>query len=111
MERAPDDPEVLREGIADMLRMDLRAHLACIASIGDPAVTHALGSIRAPTLLVGGRQDRVVPPSDVAAAHDLAPNSRLAWLENCGHMPTIERPLAYHQALRDFLLDEHERSR
>jgi len=104
IERQPADPQLLREGMADLLRMDLGAHLACIASVGDPALAEALGAIRAPTLLVGGRRDRATPPAALAAAHELLPNCRLAWLEECGHVPMIECPESYHQAVRDFLL-------
>jgi len=32
--------------------------------------------------------------------------SRLVLLEQCGHVPMIEQSAPYHQALRDFLLDE-----
>jgi len=86
--------------------MDARAHLACFASVGDPALTAALGDIRAPTLLIGGLHDRAVPPSAVEAAWKQLPGSRLAWLDDCGHVPMIEQPEAYHQALREFLLRE-----
>jgi pimeloyl-ACP methyl ester carboxylesterase len=106
MDRVPDDAGLLHDGVAELLRMDPRAHLACLASVGDPALAEALDQIRAPTLLIGGLRDRAVPRAAVEAAHALLPGSRLAWLEHCGHVPMIEQPEAYHQALREFLLDE-----
>lgn len=100
--RVPDDPQLLREGVADLVEMDLGAHLACVASIGDPALLAALPAIVAPTLFVGGDCDRVVPADDLRAAADLARGEALL-LPGCGHVPMIEQREAYHAALRDFL--------
>ena len=56
-----------------------------------------------PTLLLWGRQDRVVP---VSIAHRLCrdlPNAQLKVLEECGHIPHEERPIASLQILEAFL--------
>jgi pimeloyl-ACP methyl ester carboxylesterase len=103
LDQVPADDWVLREGIADLMQMDLRAHLACLASVGSPDVTAALAAIRAPTLLIGGRHDRVMPPETLETAQKLIPNNRVIILEHCGHVPMIEQPTAYHQAVREFL--------
>lgn len=105
LEQAPADERWLREGILDLTRMDFAAHLACVASIGDSSLIAALAAIRAPTLLVSGRADRVVPQDDVAAAAEMVADSRLLILEQCGHVPLVEQPAAYHRALREFLLE------
>jgi pimeloyl-ACP methyl ester carboxylesterase len=104
LDHLPADAGLLREGIADLTRMDLGAHLACIASIGDPSLIDALRSIRAPSLFVGGEHDRVAPPADLTCAAGLSPGSRTVVLARCGHVPMIEQPAAYHAALRSFLL-------
>lgn len=59
--------------------------------------------IMAPTLILWGRQD-IVTPSE--AAHEMKAkikNSRLVWLDNCGHAPMIEAPEAFAAAMLDFL--------
>jgi pimeloyl-ACP methyl ester carboxylesterase len=104
LDQLPDDSWMLREGIADLLSMDFGAHLACVASIGDPGFTAALRVIRAPVLVVGGDRDRVASPDDLRAAAELVAGGRAAVLERCGHVPMIEQPAAYHAALRSFLL-------
>jgi pimeloyl-ACP methyl ester carboxylesterase len=104
LDQIPADGRLLREGIADLVRMDLGAHLACVASIGAPALVDALRSIRVPGLFIGGDRDRVAPPDDLGMAAELAPGSQLVLLERCGHVPMIEQPAAYHAALRSFLL-------
>lgn len=100
----PRDPALLREGVVDLLRMDFRTHLACLASVGDPQVAALLSDVRTPTLFITGMYDRVMPPDVVAAAGRLVPDSRLTVLQNCGHVPMIEQPEAYYAALRTFLL-------
>jgi len=51
-----------------------------------------LGDVRCPSLLVWGRQDEVTPPEVAEEFHTLLPRSTLAWLDNCGHAPMMERP-------------------
>jgi pimeloyl-ACP methyl ester carboxylesterase len=63
-----------------------------------------LADIRVPTLVIVGRQDQGTP---VAAAEEIAagiPGSRLAIIEECGHLSTIEQPEAVTALMRDWLL-------
>ena len=63
-----------------------------------------LRDIRVPTLVIVGREDMGTP---VAASEEIAngiPGSRLAIIEDCGHLSTIERPQSVTALLRDWLL-------
>jgi len=68
-----------------------------------PDVTALLPQIQCPTLVMCGRQDGW----SVLAHHEemasMIPNSKLAVVENCGHMSTMERPAEVTAALRDWL--------
>lgn len=69
-----------------------------------------LREIRAPTLIIHGRDDRIVPAEYAEFMHREIPNSRLAVLPFCGHMPAMERP----RFLADLLLyfvEETEKER
>lgn len=101
--RTPADDSILREAVADFLKMDQRTALETAASAGDAAINPALASLRCPTLVLGARQDNIMPPPGTPEVARLVPGSRLVWLERCGHLPMIERPAVYHQALRAFL--------
>lgn len=103
LERAPEDRRLLREGIADLLDMDVGAHLASAISISDPSLAEALQTLSAPALFVGGTNDRVVPADDLRAAAEMARARRVLVIEQCGHVPMIEQPDTYHAALREFL--------
>lgn len=66
-------------------------------------LTRYLHQIQAPTLVIFGRRDAVVPPSegDLVAQH--APDARIVWFDECGHFPMIERRDDFMAALRGFL--------
>jgi len=63
-----------------------------------------LHDIRVPTLVIVGRQDQGTP---LAASEEIAagiPGARLAIIEDCGHLSTIEQPQAVTALMRDWLL-------
>ncbi len=57
----------------------------------------------APTLIVWGDRDRVIPVSHAHAAHALIPNSRLEVVKGAGHFVPLERPATFVAVLEDFL--------
>ncbi len=62
-----------------------------------------IGSIAAPTLIIWGRQDIVTPPEACEQFHSKIKNSRVVWIEKCGHAPMIESHEVFAQALGEFL--------
>lgn len=71
------------------------------------AVRHNLGDklykINAPTLLIWGKQDNVTPPFVAEKFNELIPNSRLHFLDKCGHAPMMEKPEEFNNILDSFL--------
>jgi triacylglycerol lipase len=59
-----------------------------------------LPEIKAPTLLVWGDSDKLVPPSALQTFKRLIPNSRPILLEGVGHVPQME---AIDRSARDYL--------
>ena len=80
-------PAGLAHGVAYVWERDLRAEL---------------GDIRAPTLLVWGKRDRLVPASVAEEWQRLLPDSRLVRLA-CGHVPMWEAPRELADAVLAFL--------
>ncbi|HEX2109050.1 MAG TPA: alpha/beta fold hydrolase [Rubrobacteraceae bacterium] len=62
-----------------------------------------LGGVAAPTLLIHGDHDRVVPLEWARSAHKRLPNSELRVLRDCGHWPLRERPDEFNRLVADFL--------
>jgi pimeloyl-ACP methyl ester carboxylesterase len=62
-----------------------------------------LGSITAPTLVVHGLEDPLVPPANGAAIARAIPGARLVELPGCGHLPMWECPRALADTVLHFL--------
>jgi pimeloyl-ACP methyl ester carboxylesterase len=63
-----------------------------------------LQEIEVPTLVVWGRQDRVVPSRSAPFYRDLiGDNAELVVFERCGHLPMLERPVRFNRLIDDFL--------
>ncbi|MCC7449343.1 MAG: alpha/beta hydrolase [Anaerolineae bacterium] len=62
-----------------------------------------LSKITAPTLILFGKRDKVVPRSEGQIVKDRVPNARLILFDSCGHFPMMEQTTAYLDALRTFL--------
>lgn len=60
-------------------------------------------NINAPTLLIWGREDDITPAFVAEKFHELIPNTRLEFIEKCGHAPMMERPHEFNSILTDFL--------
>jgi pimeloyl-ACP methyl ester carboxylesterase len=62
-----------------------------------------LERLRQPTLLVWGRNDRMVALSGSQRLMRMVPHARLTVIERCGHLPMIEQPEQFNRAVADFL--------
>jgi pimeloyl-ACP methyl ester carboxylesterase len=78
----------IRQERAIMDRADSRPHL---------------GSIRCPTLVLCGREDRLTPPESHVEMAAAIPGAVLEVVDRCGHLSTLERPDAVNAALRRWL--------
>lgn len=78
-----------------------------VVATAKSAVRHNLGDklhqIKAPTLLVWGKQDNVTPPFVGEKFHELIANSQLYFLDECGHAPMMEKPEEFNTILEKFL--------
>ena len=82
------DPAVLQAACGQLAELDLRSEL--------PKVTM-------PALVLVGEHDEATPPP---MSHELAallPNARLKILVGCAHVPQLQAPRAFLDAIADFL--------
>lgn len=99
------DAELLARIRAMGRRVGLEGYLRQQAAImSRPDGRPSLGAIRCPTLVVAGRDDKGSSPEIMAEMTDRIPGSRLAVIEDCGHLSPIERPQAVTALLRDWIL-------
>jgi pimeloyl-ACP methyl ester carboxylesterase len=56
-----------------------------------------------PTMLLWGKNDRIIPVSHAIAAHDEMPGSRLEIVDGAGHFVALEQPERVAELILDFL--------
>jgi 3-oxoadipate enol-lactonase len=100
----PADPEVRREVVDTMARIDPAAY-----RIGAEAVWLAdqrgrALEIRVPALVLVGDEDLVTPPDLSKELADLIPNARMQVMSGAGHLGNIEKPADFNATLDQFLL-------
>lgn len=81
--------------------------LGCTGKFFWPIADHGLGRrlhrVTAPTLVIWGKQDALVP---VVYAEEFArriANAKLALIDNCGHIPQLEQPAQTLAHIKEFL--------
>jgi len=62
-----------------------------------------LSTIHVSTLVVWGREDELIPAASGEKLRDGIPGAKLVVFEHCGHVPQLEKPAEFNQALIDFL--------
>ncbi len=66
-------------------------------------IVDGLRTITAPTLIVWGKEDRVLPVAQAQVAKEHIPNAQVLILDHCGHVPQKECPDRFNQAVLEFL--------
>jgi pimeloyl-ACP methyl ester carboxylesterase len=68
-----------------------------------PDQQKTLRSLKIPTLVLCGEQDKLCPLDRHELMQALIPNSTLVVIQNAGHMPTLEQPIKTTEALNTWL--------
>lgn len=90
---------------ADVLKQDAGALFVLLNGISSIEIADQLDQIRTPCYLLAGSDDPVVPWAQSLVLADKIPNARLVAFQNVGHMPFIESPEAYFEALEQALAE------
>jgi pimeloyl-ACP methyl ester carboxylesterase len=64
---------------------------------------HLLPGVSTPTLLLWGGEDAITPINSGEIYQRAIPRSRLVVIENCGHMPEMEKPTEFAGLIDNFL--------
>ncbi len=74
------------------------------AAMGRPARDAVLASIRVPTLIAVGREDRITPLAQHEEMARRVPAADLVVFERCGHLVPLEAPRELAQALEKWMV-------
>ncbi len=102
-ELAEQHPEVIDRFSAMLAMADDAGYAACCEAIGSMDQRGTIGRIAAPTLVISGAEDPVVP---LQSAGDLAgaiPGAALSVLAHARHMASAEQPARFNAAVLDHL--------
>lgn len=69
-----------------------RAIAAFTKSGGYGSFAKQLPQIQQPTLIIWGQNDRILGTKAALKFEQAIPNSKLVWIEQCGHVPHLEKP-------------------
>ena len=64
-----------------------------------------LPSIKIPSLLIWGKDDSITPAFVAEEFDKLLPNSKLKWIDKCGHAAMMEHPKKFNELLEVFIND------
>ena len=103
------NPEAASQELIDMIFASVndRNKALRILMASKSAIRHnlekELSTIQTPTLLIWGKQDSVTPPFVGEKFHEAIHNSKLVWMDKCGHAPMMENGEQFNEILEDFL--------
>jgi pimeloyl-ACP methyl ester carboxylesterase len=106
----PANAQRLPEVAAHVMEMMVTTHpLGAAAALRGRAqrvdYLPVLKRIQVPTLVVVGREDVYTPLVLAEQIYEQIPGAKLTVIENAGHMPNLEQPSAFNEALGSWLLD------
>jgi pimeloyl-ACP methyl ester carboxylesterase len=67
------------------------------------ALQAVMRTLQQPTLIIWGQQDRLVPPDHARILEAKLPRSRTILFDECGHLPQLEQPQKFNEAVLEFL--------
>ncbi len=85
------------------LRTPAEGWTGCGAAIAGTDFMSSTSGLRLPTLAIAGSDDGSTPPDLVFETADLIPGAQKTLIRNAGHLPCVEQPEAYAEALNGFL--------
>ena len=97
-------PEAYQSALAhDAQRAVAGAGRAALAILRDVDLSKALKHVQTPTLVLHGREDQVIAPSDGEALARSLPNATFEVIADAGHCWNVEDAPAFTARLRDWL--------
>jgi 3-oxoadipate enol-lactonase len=97
---APDKVNAVRSMI---LKTPLEGYLGCASAVRDMAQSTMLLKIKAPTLVLVGKDDPACTVDQAIVLHRMIAHSSMVVLDNAAHLSNIEKPNEFNSALLNFL--------
>jgi len=92
-EADPADPSQVSETLRHFKVLSTLARVGWNPYLHNPKLSRLLSRITAPTLILWGEEDRLVPLPHAEAYRKAISGARIERIPACGHLPPVERPL------------------
>jgi len=99
----PADPEVRREVVETMSRIDPAAYRIGAKAVWLADQRDRVADIRMPTLVICGEDDKPTPPALSQELHAMIAGSQLAMVPNAGHLTNLEQPAEFNRLVDEFI--------
>jgi len=101
----PADPEVRREVVETMSRIDPAAYRTGTEAVWLADQRDRAEAIRVPTLIICGEEDKPTPPVLSHELQSMIPGSRREMIAGAGHLTNLEKPAEFNAIVGRFLDD------
>jgi 3-oxoadipate enol-lactonase len=98
-------PDLMADRRAAFLRTDRGVFEVACAALAELDLRSELGKVRMPVLVLVGEHDEATPPPMSQELAALLPNARLKIIPGCAHVPQLQSPEVFLDAIGDFLPD------
>jgi len=99
-----EQPATIARWRERVVTQDAAGYIACCEAIRELNTLPLLGQLKLPTLVIAGELDEATPPAMSEQMAAAIPGARLQVLAQASHLSVLEQPLAFEQAVRDFLV-------
>ena len=96
-------PDLMRDRREAFLRTDPEVFCAACDALAALDLRPQLGEVKVPVLVLVGEHDEATPPP---MSHEMAaglPNARLKIISGCAHVPQLQSPEIFLEAIGEFL--------
>jgi 3-oxoadipate enol-lactonase len=98
-----DHADVVKTVMDRFMETPKDGYLGCCDAIQDLDFSRRLGAIRAPTLVIAGREDAGTPVAMSEVMAKGIPGAKLEVLEGASHLSAVEKPDAFARLVLSFL--------
>jgi 3-oxoadipate enol-lactonase len=96
-------PDLMRDRREAFLRSDPEVIQAACLALAGLDLRPELGKVKVPVLVLVGEHDEATPPPMSRELAALLPNARLKIIAGCAHVPQLQSPDMFLEAIGDFL--------
>jgi 3-oxoadipate enol-lactonase len=111
-ENYTEQPELVEFVFDMMLETSEDGIVGALAAMRDrPDSTPDLPGLEIPTLILHGADDQLIPVAEAEAMAAVMPSAKLVIVPDAGHLPNLEQPDFFNDAVREFLeifYEEHQ---